>query len=286
MLPLLELAPDPVTLGLRSRLARLAYERTALLQGVTEFLRSDKRVCAAWLFGSLGRGDADELSDIDLFVVVSDDAFATLINERYHFMAQVGEPLLILEAPQNWPPGGVYNMAHYPATDGSLQVDWYWVPRSQAAVPSETRVLFDRVGLPQLATPTHFSYQPVSPRPPAEVATQQLNMFWVMLLITAKYIVRVPNEYVLAPPLESLRQVAAFAGAPGGELPAPEPANATPSERSQFLRQLAAQMVALMPLAAMRGARPPQAMIAAAQRYLDLVEALLPLRLAAVALDQ
>ena len=276
---MLILAPTPTAALLRNRLEQYAGERATLLHSATEFLRAETRVDAAWLFGSLGRGDADELSDIDLFVVVADEDFDALIADRYNFMAQIGEPLLILEAPQNWPPAGVYNMAHYPASDGTLQIDWYWVRRSAAAIPSETQVIFDRVGLPQLATPTHFAYQPVPARPPAEVATQQINLFWAMLLITAKYIVRVPNEYVLAPPLETLHQVAAFVGVPESSLPSIEPTTVSAQERMQFLRQLAAQMVELMPLAATRGARPPINIMAPTKRYLDLVETLLPLRL-------
>jgi predicted nucleotidyltransferase len=36
-------------------------EREALLARIVGLLEADKRVTAAWLFGSLGRGDADEL---------------------------------------------------------------------------------------------------------------------------------------------------------------------------------------------------------------------------------
>ena len=32
----------------------------------------DGRIAAAWVFGSEGRGTADELSDLDLFVAVAD----------------------------------------------------------------------------------------------------------------------------------------------------------------------------------------------------------------------
>jgi hypothetical protein len=36
-------------------------------------------------------------------------------------MARLDELVLILEAPQNWPPGGVYNMALYPGEYGPHQ---------------------------------------------------------------------------------------------------------------------------------------------------------------------
>jgi predicted nucleotidyltransferase len=95
----------------RSLVAHQA-ERDALLQRARRMVEQDARICAAWLFGSLGRGDADALSDIDLFLVIEDADQAQVVQTRYQMMAQLAEPVLILEAPQNWPPGGIYNMAH------------------------------------------------------------------------------------------------------------------------------------------------------------------------------
>lgn len=260
---------------LRTRLRRFERERDSLVERVQRVLTADPRLVATWLFGSLGRGDADELSDIDLFVVTTDEDHDELVTNRSAFMAQLGEPLLILEAPQNWPPGGVYNMALYPGEDGPHQVDWYWVRRSAAAIPSETKVLFDHAGLPRLATPARFTYQPVPPRPPAEVATQEVNMFWAMLLITAKYIARSPWNEVLAPPLESLRKVAHFAGvALPDSVNQPSPPE-EPSLRIEHLRRLAAHMETLLPRVAARGGRPPVQMALHTARYLDFVAALI-----------
>jgi hypothetical protein len=39
-------------------------ERDALLDQIELVLTQDGRVCAAWLWGSLGRGEGDELSDL------------------------------------------------------------------------------------------------------------------------------------------------------------------------------------------------------------------------------
>ncbi|MCL4863675.1 MAG: nucleotidyltransferase domain-containing protein [Caldilineaceae bacterium] len=260
--------------GLRDRLAQRIRERDHLLARATEMVADDARVVAAWLFGSLGRGDADALSDIDLFVVVDDAHFDAIRAHRYANMAQLDDPLLILEAPQNWPPGGVYNMAIYAGSQGPHQVDWYWVRKSAAAVPTETKVLFDRARLPRLDTPPHFDYQPVPPRPPIEVATQQLNMFWAMLLITAKYVARSPYDEVLKPPVDSLRAVCEFAGiAPPALLDAqPNPAN--PLARLAHLRGLAAAADTLTPAMQARAVRTPRAMAAAAEAYLRLIDAI------------
>jgi predicted nucleotidyltransferase len=46
----------------------------ALLARVVGQVRSDERVRALWLAGSVGRGDADAGSDLDLVVTVVDPA--------------------------------------------------------------------------------------------------------------------------------------------------------------------------------------------------------------------
>ena len=178
--------------SIQQKLAVHLAEREAWLAEMVVQLEADERVDAAWLFGSLGRDDADELSDVDLFVIVNDTDFDTFVARRYDFLAQVAQPVLILEAPQNWPPGGVYNMALYPGTSGPHQVDCYWVRRSAARLPTETRLLFDRIGLPRQDSPTRFDYAPVPERTPEEVLTQNVNSFWVMWLIACKYIARYP----------------------------------------------------------------------------------------------
>ncbi len=43
-------------------------ERAALLETIVQHARADARVVAGWLFGSLGRGDGDALSDLDVWL--------------------------------------------------------------------------------------------------------------------------------------------------------------------------------------------------------------------------
>src|SRR5579871_2366960 len=71
---------DPMV---RRRLAAYAAERNELLTAIVGALQRDSRVMAAWLFGSIGRGTADELSDLDLFVIIEDDRLAEVIETRY-----------------------------------------------------------------------------------------------------------------------------------------------------------------------------------------------------------
>jgi hypothetical protein len=56
-------------------------QHQALLQAIVAFYEHDARVLAVIVFGSLGRGGWDVLSDIDLDVVVADDAHMEVVDE-------------------------------------------------------------------------------------------------------------------------------------------------------------------------------------------------------------
>lgn len=62
------MTPPPMTASAPDRSAAVS----ALLQRIVELLHAEPRVLAAWLYGSHGRGDADEYSDLDVWVVTED----------------------------------------------------------------------------------------------------------------------------------------------------------------------------------------------------------------------
>ena len=267
-------------------------ERETLLQRAVLLLEQDPNVAAAWLFGSLGRGSSDDMSDIDLFVVMdtpnsaenANSVNATSADMAVHLthMAELGPPLLILDAPQNAPPHGAYHMTLYEGQFGPHQVDWYWQPRAFACIPQQTRLLFDRVGLPVSDSPPHFDYQPVPERDPYEVCAQRVNFFWVMLLIAAKYAARDPHSLTMGllqwtvKPLMETRHFADTGSADLGDtsvfeaIPCP-----TPADKLRLLRDLAAEMEQLMPRVAALGIRVPNAIVLPAHRYLDFIAALI-----------
>jgi hypothetical protein len=81
-------------------LAGRARQRDAWLADAVGRLRGDERVAAAWLFGSLARGDTDELSDVDLFVVF-DDENANQLDRVDVWLGRLGEPCRWREDPYN-----------------------------------------------------------------------------------------------------------------------------------------------------------------------------------------
>lgn len=250
--------------------------RDVLLECTRQILEQDERLSAAWLFGSLGRDEADALSDLDLFVIIADAHLDEIVSQRQTYVKQVGKPVLMHEAPQNAPPGGAYLMTFYPGQLGPYAIDWYWQAQSVARIPAQTLLLFDRVGFPRLDTPPHFDYQPTPERTPEEAATQTLNFFWAMLLITAKYVARSPHEAkmgLLGYALNALREIERFVDAEETGEGEPHP---LPSEKLAILRALAARMEALMPQVAARGGRIPLEIVPQVRLYLNLIEQISP----------
>lgn len=66
-----------------------AYQRDIIAKA-QEILEEDDRVLAAWLEGSIARKEADDYSDVDLWVCTKDNAFEDFIEDREQFAAQVG----------------------------------------------------------------------------------------------------------------------------------------------------------------------------------------------------
>lgn len=257
--------------------ALLSYraERDDLLRRMTRALEQDPRLVAAWLFGSLGRDDGDELSDLDVWIVTLDEHIHDIVARRGDYVAQIQEPVLVLEAPQNAPEGGGYLMVYYDGATGPHQVDWYWQPQSRATVPGETRLLFDRVGLPHIDTPVKFAHKEAV-REIVEQPRHFIGFFWAMLLITAKSAVRSPwsSELKLLPyVLGPLQQTQRFLRKTEKLLTVDElPSHQTPGEKLKLLRQLAEHMRAMMPKVATLGREVPDAIVPGVYRYIDLIE--------------
>jgi predicted nucleotidyltransferase len=49
-------------------------DRDALLASWMDSLKTDPRIRAVWLWSSFEKGEADDLSDLDIWVIVADDA--------------------------------------------------------------------------------------------------------------------------------------------------------------------------------------------------------------------
>ena len=145
----------------------------AALEQLTILLQSDPRIRAAWLAGSLGRGDADRYSDIDLHVVLAEADLAA-------FQAGVEEWL------GAWRPLVLCNllfdgkMVNALTADG-VRIDlWPHTEERISLQPGKGRVLHDPAGL------IHFDLAPVAPDERAIAAglEAQIKEFWRCIALT------------------------------------------------------------------------------------------------------
>lgn len=180
-------------------LQEFAANRSKMLEQITRILNEDDRFVAAWLTGSFGRHDADEISDLDLTVVV-ENAFVEMLcfrshqvgasttPERYALFSQFGRPHIIHENHQNAPADSSFTFVLYEET--ALAVDWILRPNTNLTRPALSLVLFDKGNIP------------VEPPLPVEslpqrikFATEQVAFFWLMVTVTIKYLIRKDEVY-------------------------------------------------------------------------------------------
>ena len=252
--------------------------REAFLTRLTDALRADGRFVALWLFGSLGRGDGDALSDVDATAVVEDGAAAVLCArpwpsaghttpERLALLRRCGEVVLTHDVHANAPEGGTQTNAVYAH---GVSLDLNLVPLARASRPAETRVLFER--------------RPVPVAPPAAAETleqrrhqigQTVALFWIMTLVTAKYRLRGWNVSAQSTLTQLRGQVASVRRLLAGDPPrfrrlAPDvPLATSPESQAAALRALADEMEALLPAARLLGADVPDGARAQLEWWLD-----------------
>jgi predicted nucleotidyltransferase len=66
-----------------------------VLRHFVEACRADPRVAAAFLDGSFAAGSADEYSDLDIYLVTTDEAYDAFFADREAFMRRLGQPVFL-----------------------------------------------------------------------------------------------------------------------------------------------------------------------------------------------
>ena len=168
--------------------------RDTLLAEITATLSNDKRFVAGWLTGSFGKNNADAVSDIDINLVVSetdslslclrpDQVSAQTSPERFSLLSQFGTPALIHENNNNAPEGGTFTFVLY--AESAIMMDWTLIPQSKALRPYQSKILFDKVGIPVSNPP-----EPEELEQSRRSVAENWAFFWMMAAITIKYIIR------------------------------------------------------------------------------------------------
>jgi predicted nucleotidyltransferase len=166
-------------------------QRDTLLESIVETLEKDDRFAAAWLTGSFGRGDEDPLSDIDLTLVIANELDGELCQrleqvsaqtspKRLLLFSQFGTPALIHENNNNAPEGGTFTFTMY--AESAIMVDWVLVPQGKANRPTDSKLLFDKIGISVLPAP-----EPEDLEQSKKSVTEIWAFFWMMTAITIKY---------------------------------------------------------------------------------------------------
>ena len=155
-------------------LAVLPASYQVLFDHAVDVLGADERIRALWVHGSVGRGDADASSDLDLLVAVADDAFDDLWAAWPELLAAITPTVLARALP--WAPGIVYSV-----TPGCERLDL--VLERASAVPASgfgrRALVFDRDGLDAQVPPP-----PAPPGPDArkvETAIEEPLRYLAML---------------------------------------------------------------------------------------------------------
>jgi hypothetical protein len=222
--------------------------RDAWLGPAIERLEADPAVSAAGFVGSLGRGDADDWSDIDLLIVVPDDQVGHYADATQ--LPGSDQITWSIDARHNAPRGAGAVGVRYVIGGLPLHVDWYIYPRSQAAWVADAEVIFDPHGLPRLTDTFHEYQEKREVQPPTPKPANAHRLLQVSLIpVAAKYVVR----------------RSADAGRMVGFVGGPHVTEATPAEYLDMLRTLLVQY----------RNDAPEEMLTSASRYLDLVEAAL-----------
>jgi predicted nucleotidyltransferase len=159
-----------------------APDREPLLRRIAEQLEVDARVAAAWLTGSIGRGEDDAWSDLDLHVAVYDQHLRAFWVDRHALYERIGRAVLIQqEMPSNAQAGGYFQLVVF---DGPLEVDWNVGPLSLSRRALWHVPLLAREDVPLVAPPK------LSPEERRAQCQERLVFVWAMAPIAVKYIAR------------------------------------------------------------------------------------------------
>lgn len=169
-------------------LTELAAHRADVVDRLASVAESDPDVLAVWLVGSLGRGDGDDLSDVDA-VLVQPDALISLPRTEM-LLHRLGDPLLVVEAGQNAPAGGEMVSGLFDAGGLPLWVDLHVWPESFAVRPVDALVVLQRE--PDRPPPNPDGFAAIVDRRPTRAGSvftqaERHGFELMMLSVSAKY---------------------------------------------------------------------------------------------------
>jgi len=155
--------PDRLT-GVPDGPALLGRLRDCLLNQVLGLLDADPAVDGVALVGSLGRGEEDNWSDIDLFILASDQFISHFMNEPA--ASPWARADLLSDGRHNSPAGATSLGTTHIRSGLPLWVDLHVHPADRTPWPADSRVLFERRPV-KTGTMSFGEFNASGPRQPA-----------------------------------------------------------------------------------------------------------------------
>lgn len=269
------LAEQFTNLAVADALREHREDRAVLLHSLFASFQADSRVRAAWLWGSFGRNEADDLSDLDPWLIVTDE-FASEMGPSIRWYAeQTGSFISGGEAPHNAPPDGGYFGSLHEGRHGLLHMDCYWQPQFAVTTVPEHAVLFDRLREPVDPMPASHPL-PSTNGIDGEIASG-LGFAWLMFSISGKYLARDPDSDMglMFYPRKGLEKAIVLLGQAEALLPLDWSVPETPSGKAARLRYLVDKASQVTTAANVRGKSLSPRYAPCLRHYLDLVEGIL-----------
>lgn len=76
-------------------MSRPSEQQQAVIQRFVRACESDERIVAAFLGGSFASGKADEYSDLDIYLITTDEAYDDFFAQRQAFMGSLGQTVFL-----------------------------------------------------------------------------------------------------------------------------------------------------------------------------------------------
>lgn len=148
--------------------ALLAALRDRLLRQMLGLLEADPAVDGVALVGSLGRGEEDNWSDIDLFILTSDQFIRQFMNEPA--ASPWARADLLSDGRHNSPAGATSLGTTHIRSGLPLWVDLHVHPAGRTPWPADSRVVFERRPV-KTGTLPFGEFNASGPRQPAKAKT-------------------------------------------------------------------------------------------------------------------
>lgn len=257
-----------------------AADRLGIIECLSASFEEDQRIRAAWLWGSFLRGDQDDLSDLDIWLIVPNGFVDEMVQALGGMCGAAGTVVTSGENAHNAPKNGGYFSALLAGSHGLQHLDIYWQTPSDCAVP-DGPVLLNRLDEPLPPMRPQRARTAVAEETELEKCAGRISFVWLMLSVAAKYLARDPSSdmALMRYPKNSFEEVVAALGLQDQIGVVEWTASDGPHAKIGLLRHVALKTALLEKACRDRRLEISSEANPCLNRYFDLVEGILRVRL-------